>query len=128
MSSRGKRYAHESAGNGNSSTSGEWFCDCGLKAPLKVSKSAANPGREYYSCPARRCKWFLWAGPTLSCSARPGSQIHEQDVKETKFDLDSNLQLNERIGKIENECIVVEILAYVPKWIKEGKGKVGVCK
>ncbi|MED6141382.1 hypothetical protein PIB30_102887 [Stylosanthes scabra] len=36
MSSRGKRYTHESAGSDNSSTSGERFCDCGLKAPDKL--------------------------------------------------------------------------------------------
>ncbi|MED6149127.1 hypothetical protein PIB30_059492, partial [Stylosanthes scabra] len=105
MSARGKGYAHESAGSGNSSISGNRFCDCGLKAPLKVSKSAANPGMEYYSCPAGRCKWFRWAGPALSCSARPSSQIHERDAEETKFDMGHNLQLHERIGKIENECM-----------------------
>ncbi|MED6152268.1 hypothetical protein PIB30_090288, partial [Stylosanthes scabra] len=43
VSSRAKRYKHESVGSGNFSTSGERFCDCGLKASLQVSKSLANP-------------------------------------------------------------------------------------
>ncbi|MED6125506.1 hypothetical protein PIB30_069127, partial [Stylosanthes scabra] len=38
-------------------------------ALLQVSRSAENPGREYYACPAMRCTWFRWAGPALKCSA-----------------------------------------------------------
>ncbi|MED6164363.1 hypothetical protein PIB30_089223 [Stylosanthes scabra] len=75
MSSRANRYTHESSRSGNSSTSGERFCGCGLRASLKVSNSVANPGREYYSCPARRCRYFMWAGPVRT--ARLRGQIHE---------------------------------------------------
>ncbi|MED6139715.1 hypothetical protein PIB30_086374 [Stylosanthes scabra] len=51
-------YREKSAGSGDSSTSGDRICKCGLIASLKVSNSKANPGREYYSCPEGRCRWF----------------------------------------------------------------------
>ncbi|MED6152359.1 hypothetical protein PIB30_091249, partial [Stylosanthes scabra] len=77
MSHRGKQYTQESAGSGSFSSSGDRICYCGLQAPIRVSKSEANPGREYYSCPTRRCRWFMWAEPAGNCSGRLGSQTRE---------------------------------------------------
>ncbi|MED6219670.1 hypothetical protein PIB30_037896 [Stylosanthes scabra] len=65
MATRCRKSSNESTGSGDSASGGDRVCHCGLKAPLKVSHSYANPGREYYSCPTRRCKWFKWAGPPI---------------------------------------------------------------
>ncbi|MED6211707.1 hypothetical protein PIB30_076298 [Stylosanthes scabra] len=111
MSYRGKKRAQDSAGSGNSSSSGDRFCDCGLKTPLQVSRSAANPGREYYSCPAGRCRWFMWTGPALKCSVRRGSQSVELDAEDNKANLGNNFGLLERVGKIQNDCFMLKMLA-----------------
>ncbi|MED6108431.1 hypothetical protein PIB30_023839 [Stylosanthes scabra] len=96
MSYRGKRNPQDSVGSGNSSSSGDRFCDCGLKAPLQVSRSAANPGREYYTCPAGRCRWFKWAGPPLKCSVRRGYQSVELDAEDSKANSGNNFGLIKR--------------------------------
>ncbi|MED6151077.1 hypothetical protein PIB30_078825, partial [Stylosanthes scabra] len=112
MSSRAKRYAYESSGSGNSSTSSECFCHCGLRAPLQVSNSVANPGREYYSCPARRFQYFSWAGPAIHGTTRLGGQIYERNPEEHKVDSNTNLHLHERVVKIEANCIRLKLLAF----------------
>ncbi|MED6113073.1 hypothetical protein PIB30_067610, partial [Stylosanthes scabra] len=50
-------------------------------------------------------------GLALSCSVRYSSQIHELDAEENKVDLGGNQQLHERIRKIENECMMLKMLA-----------------
>ncbi|MED6131645.1 hypothetical protein PIB30_011496 [Stylosanthes scabra] len=103
MSSRANRYTHESSGSDNSSTSGERFCGYGLRAPLKVSNSVANPGREYYSCPARRCRYLMWAGPCMHGTTRFCGKNHEQYPEEHKANSYANLHLHDRVVKIEND-------------------------
>ncbi|MED6149800.1 hypothetical protein PIB30_066065, partial [Stylosanthes scabra] len=55
---KGMSYRAKSAGSGDSTSSGERICKCGLVAQMKVSNSEANPGREYFSCPDGKCRWF----------------------------------------------------------------------
>ncbi|MED6170206.1 hypothetical protein PIB30_028721 [Stylosanthes scabra] len=74
---KGMSYRVRSAGSGDSSTSGERVCKCGLIAHLKVSNSEANPGREYYFCPEGNCRWFKWAGPPVKTPVRVGGQHRE---------------------------------------------------
>ncbi|MED6153508.1 hypothetical protein PIB30_102617 [Stylosanthes scabra] len=69
MATRCRKSSNESTGSEDSASGGDRVCHCGLKAPLKVSHSYANLGREYYCCPARRCKWFKWAGPPIEGAA-----------------------------------------------------------
>ncbi|MED6163102.1 hypothetical protein PIB30_076643 [Stylosanthes scabra] len=111
MSSRAKRYAYESSGSGDSSTSGECFCNYGLRAPLQVSNSVANPGREYYSCPAKRCRYFTWAGPAIHGTTMLGGQICERNPEEHKTDSHTNLHLHDRVAKIEADYIRLKLLA-----------------
>ncbi|MED6153561.1 hypothetical protein PIB30_103249 [Stylosanthes scabra] len=85
MSSRAKRYVYKSTGSGNSSISGEHFCNCGLRAPLQVSKSVANPGREYYSCPARRCRYFSWVGSAMHETTRLEGKLVNKIRKNTRL-------------------------------------------
>ncbi|MED6191885.1 hypothetical protein PIB30_004964 [Stylosanthes scabra] len=61
-----------------SGSGGERFCYCGLKAPLKVSRSFANPGREYYRCPGGRCGWFCWAVPAGEGSSPMAPHISDR--------------------------------------------------
>ncbi|MED6120198.1 hypothetical protein PIB30_018789 [Stylosanthes scabra] len=84
MSHRGKKYTQESAGSGSFSSSGDRICYCGLQTPIQVSKSEANPGREYYSCPTGRRRWFMWAEPAGNCSGQLGAQIRERDAEENQ--------------------------------------------
>ncbi|MED6199118.1 hypothetical protein PIB30_072933 [Stylosanthes scabra] len=77
MATRCRKSSNESTGSGDSASVGDRVCHCGLKAPLKVSHSYANPGREYYSCPAMRCKWFKWAGPSIKGASSIGPQTNE---------------------------------------------------
>ncbi|MED6119810.1 hypothetical protein PIB30_015106 [Stylosanthes scabra] len=109
MASRANRYTNESSASGNSSTSHERFCHCGMRALLKVSNSVANPGREYYTCPARRCGYFTWAGAGSQGTARIRGQRHEAFPEEHRAGADINLQ--ERVAKIENECVRLKMIA-----------------
>ncbi|MED6107680.1 hypothetical protein PIB30_016299 [Stylosanthes scabra] len=77
---------------------------------MQVLKSAANMGREYYACPTRRCTWFRWAGSAVKYSARHDAQNLERDGEESKVDLGSNLLQHERVGNIENECLMLKML------------------
>ncbi|MED6189358.1 hypothetical protein PIB30_095276 [Stylosanthes scabra] len=81
----GMSYRGRSAGSGDSSTSAERVCKCGLIAHLKVSNSEANPGREYYSCPEGNCRWFKWAGPPVKTPVRVGGQHRETAADECQF-------------------------------------------
>ncbi|MED6116161.1 hypothetical protein PIB30_097604 [Stylosanthes scabra] len=74
---RCKKSSNESTGSGDSASGSDHVCHCGLKATLKVSHSYANSGWEYYSCPARRCKWFKWAGPPIHGASSIGPQTTE---------------------------------------------------
>ncbi|MED6195277.1 hypothetical protein PIB30_036477 [Stylosanthes scabra] len=105
-------YGVKSAGSGDSSTSGDRICKCGLIAQLKVSNSEANLGREYYSCPEGRCRWFRWAGPSVKCPVKVGAQNREQNAEEYQVGLGSSLLVHERIRKIENDCVTLKILEY----------------
>ncbi|RYQ83558.1 hypothetical protein Ahy_B10g102289 [Arachis hypogaea] len=64
------------------------FCECGLRAPLQVSNSIANPGRKYYACPVRRCGWFRWAGPSIQ---------HSEVTDDRSCHFNCNLKLIERV-------------------------------
>ncbi|MED6225706.1 hypothetical protein PIB30_096239, partial [Stylosanthes scabra] len=108
MSHRGKRHTQESAGSGSFSSSGDRICYCGLQAPIRVSKSEANPGREYYSCPTGRCRWFMWAEPAGNCLGQLGAQTRERDAEESQVGLGSSLLLQERVRKLENECVTLK--------------------
>ncbi|MED6197898.1 hypothetical protein PIB30_061159 [Stylosanthes scabra] len=75
---KGMSYRAKSTGNGDSSNSSDRVCKCGMIAHLKVSNSEANPGREYYSCPEGKCRWFRWAGPPMKCPVIVGAQNRER--------------------------------------------------
>ncbi|MED6176082.1 hypothetical protein PIB30_084461 [Stylosanthes scabra] len=109
MSNRGKRYTQESAGSGSYSSS-DRICYCGLQAPIQVSKSEANPGREYYSCPTGRCRWFMWAETAMKCSGRLGAQTRKRDAEESQVGSGNSLLLQERVRKLENECVTLKML------------------
>jgi hypothetical protein len=38
-------------------------CPCRLVADIKVSLSVQNPGRLYYACQEKKCKWLGWCEP-----------------------------------------------------------------
>lgn len=38
----------------------EPLCDCGIAAERKVASTAANQGREFWTCASRSCKYFKW--------------------------------------------------------------------
>ncbi|MED6120651.1 hypothetical protein PIB30_022936 [Stylosanthes scabra] len=110
MSTRGKHYTQESAGSGSSSTSGDRICYCGLQALMQVSTIEANPGREYYSCPNGRCRWFTWAGLLVNRSGRLGGQKRERDAEDSIVGMGSSLLLLERVRKLENDNEVYVVL------------------
>ncbi|MED6210295.1 hypothetical protein PIB30_062778 [Stylosanthes scabra] len=111
MSIRGKRYTQESAGSGTHCSSDDRICYCGLQAPIRVSKSEANPGREYYSCPTRSCRWFMWAEPAVECSRWLGAQTLERSAADSQVGFGSSLLLQKRVRKLENECVTLKMLA-----------------
>ncbi|KAM7276165.1 hypothetical protein ACFE04_018031 [Oxalis oulophora] len=36
------------------------FCRCGVEADMMTSKTKGNPGRRFYTCSTRRCRYFAW--------------------------------------------------------------------
>jgi hypothetical protein len=38
-------------------------CRCGKKAAVKISESKDNPGKLYFICAQRQCKFFSWWDP-----------------------------------------------------------------
>ncbi|MED6197477.1 hypothetical protein PIB30_056834 [Stylosanthes scabra] len=103
-------YRAKSTGSGDSSNSSDRVCKCGMIAHLKVSNSEANPGREYYSCPEGKCRWFRWAGPPMKCPVIVGAQNHERGAEEAQVGLGSSLVVHDRIRKIENDCVTLKIV------------------
>ncbi|KAK2401308.1 hypothetical protein QL285_050912 [Trifolium repens] len=58
-----------SSNNTGGASRGSWLkyaninCPCRLVADIKVSLSVQNPGRLYYACQEKKCKWLGWCEP-----------------------------------------------------------------
>ncbi|KAH9386353.1 DNA topoisomerase III [Nematocida major] len=53
---------------------GAVVCDCNIEAGEKtVKKDGPNQGKQFYSCAAGQCNYFLWKGAEKSSAARPQS-------------------------------------------------------
>ncbi|MED6187375.1 hypothetical protein PIB30_075829 [Stylosanthes scabra] len=109
----GMSHRTKSAGSGDSSSNGDRICKCGLVARMKVSNSEANPGREYFSCPDGKCRWFRWAGPPVNRPARVVGQNCDRDAEEAQLGLRSCLLAHDRIRKIEYDCVTLKLFACV---------------
>ncbi|XLR26484.1 hypothetical protein HN51_039706 [Arachis hypogaea] len=94
MVSTGRRSTSGTYDNGN--ITGDRFYECGLRAPLQVSNSVANPGRKYYACPIRRCGWFRWAGPSIQ---------HSDVGDDRSSQLNSNFKTSERVEKLHTDVV-----------------------
>ncbi|RYR28171.1 hypothetical protein Ahy_B01g052290 [Arachis hypogaea] len=102
MASTSRRSTSGSYGSGN--VTGECFCECGLRAPLQVSNSMANPGRKYYACPTRRCGWLRWASLSIQYS----------DIGDDhSCQLNSNLKTSERVEKLHTDIVYLKLLAFL---------------
>ncbi|MED6139280.1 hypothetical protein PIB30_082347 [Stylosanthes scabra] len=113
ISDNGMSHRTKSADSGDSSSNGERICKCGLVAQMKVSNSEANPGREYFSCPDGKCRWFRWAGPPVNCPARVVGQNRNRDAEDAQLGLRSSLLAHDRIRKIEYDCVTLKLFACV---------------
>ncbi|RYR01466.1 hypothetical protein Ahy_B06g080332 [Arachis hypogaea] len=80
---------------------GRPFCECGLRAPLQVSNSVANPCRKYYACPTRRCGWFRWACPNI----QPSDSGDDQSSQ-----LNFNVKTSERVEKLHADVVYLKFL------------------
>ncbi|RYR44039.1 hypothetical protein Ahy_A08g040420 [Arachis hypogaea] len=89
---------------GSGNITGYRFCECGLRAPLQVSNSVANPGRKYYACPIRRCGWFRWAGPSIQ---------HSDVGDDRSSQLNSNFKTSERVEKLHTDVVYLKFLAFL---------------
>ncbi|PWA36196.1 zinc finger, GRF-type [Artemisia annua] len=46
------------------------YCHCGLRAKIRTSWTALNPGRRFYSCPKQDdCGFFDWFDPPMCARA-----------------------------------------------------------
>ncbi|XLR41858.1 hypothetical protein HN51_020049 [Arachis hypogaea] len=102
MASTSRRSTSGTYGSGN--ITGYRFCECGLRAPLQVSNSVANPGRKYYACPIRRCGWFRWAGPSIQ---------HSDVGDDRSSQLNSNFKTSERVEKLHTDVVYLKFLAFL---------------
>jgi hypothetical protein len=59
-------------------------CDCNIPAKYGVSNSQKNPGRAYYGCSTRACKFFSWADE-VSGDEQPPPKKKWNNVKFTPF-------------------------------------------
>lgn len=50
-------------------------CACGQPAIVKVSNSANNPGRQFWTCASRNCKFFKWASDPVPPQTLSGRHI-----------------------------------------------------
>ena len=51
-------------------------CKCGVPVATKVSHTATNPDRPFWTCAStssRTCDFFKWAGPAPNSSSQPSS-------------------------------------------------------
>ncbi|XP_057750780.1 uncharacterized protein LOC130969174 [Arachis stenosperma] len=102
MASTSRRSTSGSYGSGN--VTGERFCECGLRVPLQVLNSIANPGRKYYACPIRQCGWFRWAGPSIQ---------HSDIGDYSSCQLNSNLKTIERVKNLHTDIVYLKLLAFL---------------
>ncbi|XP_057755669.1 uncharacterized protein LOC130974845 [Arachis stenosperma] len=102
MASTSRRSISGSYGSDN--VTGEHFCECGLRAPLQVSNSIANPGRKYYACPVKRCGWFKWADPSIQ---------HSEVGDDRSCQLNSNLKSIERDKNLHTDVMFLKLLAFL---------------
>ncbi|KAI8566008.1 hypothetical protein RHMOL_Rhmol02G0005800 [Rhododendron molle] len=70
------------------------YCRCGEKAPLRTSKTNANPGRRFLGCvnyeENNACKFFIWVDPpTCPRGLVYGRQLQKKikDLQEMEEDL-----------------------------------------
>ncbi|XP_057723673.1 uncharacterized protein LOC130939598 [Arachis stenosperma] len=99
MASSSRRSTSGTYDSGN--ITGDRFCECGLRAPLQVSNSVANPGRKYYACPRRQCGWFRWEGPNIQPS----------DFGDDRFSqLNFNFKTSERVEKLHSDVVYLKFL------------------
>ncbi|KAG5554479.1 hypothetical protein RHGRI_012125 [Rhododendron griersonianum] len=70
------------------------FCRCGLRAPLKTSKTTTNPGMKFYGCTKYKtkqsCGFFIWLDELLTIQEADRSQriqdalgLHRDEERQT---------------------------------------------
>ncbi|KAG6664229.1 uncharacterized protein At4g04775-like [Carya illinoinensis] len=61
-------------------------CWCGLKAPLKISRTHKNPNRKFYACPnfqtgQTRCQFFVWEDILQSVLRETANKTRENELR-----------------------------------------------
>ena len=81
--------------NGGMITFRNKYCECGKRAALKISETENNPGKLFYTCESKRCKFFNWwkPDPTVFQTWQRTEEI-SRDVEEIKV-------LNAKLQKLE---------------------------
>ena len=70
-------------------------CRCGKKAGLKISESFDNPGKLYFFCEKRQCKFFSWWEPDateLLGSMQGSEELNRVGIDEKLKLLDAKMQ------------------------------------
>ncbi|KAG5548687.1 hypothetical protein RHGRI_014138 [Rhododendron griersonianum] len=86
-------------------------CLCGNPAPLRRSKTIANPGRRFLGCAnyeikEKRCKYFYWVDPpTRENELEPKNAELEHRLEDMEK---KNQQLNKENKKLKKKLMAVE--------------------
>ena len=81
--------------NGGMITFRNKYCECGKRAALKISEIEINPGKLFYTCESKWCKFFNWwkPDPTVFQTWQRTEEIN-RDSEEIKL-------LNAKMQKLE---------------------------
>ena len=95
-------------------------CRCGKKAGVKISESFDNPGKLYYICERRQCKFFSWWDPyatELLGNMQGSEELNRVGIDEKLKLLDAKMQKldSSMIGIMQNQTTVIKSLIGLKK-------------
>ncbi|KAL7096845.1 hypothetical protein ACP275_10G105900 [Erythranthe tilingii] len=91
------------------------FCQCGLPMAVQTSRTAANPGRRFISCPqkirALKCDFFRWCDEDIcySCKKIMSDSFQKINHLEALLDIEQSRAKNWRIIAVGCSTVVVLI-------------------
>lgn len=90
------------------------FCFCGHIAEIKVSNTANNPKRLFYTCRNRACTFFLWCHPIDHEGMLPHNVHDEVTIEDTNLrSLGRQLtEIDTRVRALEQASTVFKLAVF----------------
>ncbi|KAG5520597.1 hypothetical protein RHGRI_033246 [Rhododendron griersonianum] len=108
---------------GSSNGDPNMLCNCGIRSPLRCTKSGLNAGRRFYGClnykTKFRCEFFMWVNP-------PKSESTQSNIENTHNLQTHNSELQGKVDELESRVEVLEAMKeQMHKEVQQMQKKIG---